>query len=258
MASEFLPVGSFPSYALEPTVDRWALITLAVLVFVGSAYCAIQAVRTGSRLPLIILVASLTTITLEPFFDVLGSVVHPGEGATPGIILLGREMPVYNALIYILYWSGTIVYVVDLIEKGITLQKWLALSALLMVSALIFELIPIHFGMWRYYNTQPFEIAGFPLWWAFVNTHAAMGISAACYFLHRLLGPGRAWLIAPIYPGLLFGIHMFAAFPGYAAVSTTPDYGLALLGTGLAMAYSWIFIWIYGLAVCRDQTAAKI
>lgn len=250
---QFFPIGSYPKYNIDPKIDAWALGIIGILVLMGSIYCILQWRKSGSTLPLIVLVGSLTTITLEPYFDVLGAVVHPDDGAVDGVNLLGRQMPLYNALIYIFYWSGTVVYVVDQIERGITLNRWIALSAILMTSAFIFELIPIYFGMWKYYNTQPLQVGGFPLWWAFVNTHAAMGISVACYYLYRLLGPCKAWLIAFVYPGLLFGIHTFAAYPGYAAISTTSRYWTALLGTVLAMVYSWIFIWLYGLAISGRQ-----
>jgi hypothetical protein len=254
----FHPVGSFPRYAIDPAVDYWAMVVVAILVAVSVLYCLTEARKQQSMLPIIILVASLTTITIEPFFEVLGAVAHPTAGVTPGVTLLNRQMPVYDALIYIFYWSGSVFFIVDKINKGITMNAWFKLAALFIASAFAFEVLPLHYGMWTYYNTQPMQIAGFPAWWAFTNVHAVIALAVAVALLHRHLGPIRSWVIVPLYPGLIFGTHMFAAFPAYAVVSSTSKHALALLGTVLAIVLSCSLIWLYATIVCTDRDASRL
>jgi hypothetical protein len=246
-------MNTVPFYALSPVVDYWATLICLVLLVLTVANCLWRAKVLASPLPVIILLGSVGTIALEPMVDVLGSLVFPNEGVRIGIELIGRPMPIYISLIWVFYWAGGVQFVAEMIEGGVALRKWMITGAAFVVSALLIEMIPLHYNMWTYYNVQPLRVGGFPAFWGFVNTSAVMGTAAAIVLLDRLLKGREKWLLVPLFPCIAFGLNTAAGLPGYAAVSTTQDYTLALFWTSMSIVASTLFVWIWGKAVCRPS-----
>lgn len=235
-----------PFYALSPTVDYWATVITLVFTVLTVLNCLWRARQMRSNLPIIILLGSIGTIALEPMVDVLGSLVFPNEGVRIGIELMGRPMPVYISLIWWFYWAGGVLFVAEMILGGITMKKWMMTGAVFVALALLIEMIPLHYRMWHYYNVQPLRVGGFPTFWGFVNTSAVMGTGAAVVLLHRLLDKATVWLLVPLFPCIAFGLNTAVGLPGYAVVSTTSDYGLALFWTTMSIIASTAFVWIWG------------
>lgn len=244
-----------PFYALSPTVDYWATLICSVFLVLTIANCLWRARAMQSALPIIILLGSVGTIALEPMVDVLGSLVFPNEGARIGIELIGRPMPIYISLIWVFYWAGGVLFVAEMILGGVTLKRWMITGAVFVILAVLIEMIPIHYRMWTYYNVQPLRVGGFPVFWGFVNTSAVMGTAAAIVLLDRLLGNAERWLLVPLFPCIAFGLNTAAGLPGYAAVSTTQDYSLALFWTSLSILAATLLVWLWGKAVCTSQQA---
>lgn len=246
-----------PFYALSPTVDYWATVITAAFTVLTVANCLWRAHAMRSNLPVIILLGSVGTVALEPMVDVLGSLVFPNEGVRIGIELIGRPMPIYISLIWVFYWAGGVLFVSEMILAGITMRKWMITGAVFVALALLIEMIPLHYRMWTYYNVQPLRVGGFPAFWGFVNTSAVMGTAAAVVLLHRLLDARTAWLLVPLFPCIAFGLNTAAGLPGYAAVSTSADYGIVLFWTCMSMAASTVLVWIWGkvLLTGRERPA---
>lgn len=49
------------------------------------------------------------------------------------------------------------------LQRKVDARTWGLYFAVAVVAATSFELVPIHFGLWRYYgDNQPLQVLGFP------------------------------------------------------------------------------------------------
>jgi hypothetical protein len=249
-----------PHWTLSPGTD----IAINAVFFAGALLAlgyAIHVARTEKkRWPIYLFLAGGVCIFYEVIGDLLGEATY-GERHIPYIYhLWGRYIPVYDVGVYFFYFGIVAVFFMRMMERGLRRAEWWKLFAGHVVFCALFEQIPIHIGMWRYWgDNQPFSVFGFPAWWWFANSNMILNATAATYLLRRhLITDRQTWLLLIAYPMAVVGTHASAALPVALALNSTHNRIItnvcALLTIGLSVLYTWIFG--QALALSQRVTAA--
>jgi hypothetical protein len=222
----YLGIEARPLAAVMPALAQDVLTGVTgVLVAALFAYALWRALsfRRDDRW-LILLLAATLTVVMEPLACFMVKAHHPAVGAY--VLLRGFDVTVPWQLLffYILYFAPTAAFLIYRAKQGVSATRyWLDFFG---IFVLLFggEALAIHFGVWFFFDYNPFVLMGLPLWVALTNIAAVYAWTvAASYCLDRLRGPARYWavLAAP-----------FAAVATYAPTSLPAAIALYTDGAG--------------------------
>ena len=247
-----------PDWALG-SVDTVVAYTVFGLAFVVAVVYAGREAFFERRLwPVFLLLAACVAVVYEPIVNVLGLCTYPEIGQLTWIDALGRRIPVYIGLVYVVYWSAPVLWLMNRIRAGINSRQWWAIYALFTIVVTLFELIPLQRGWWSYYGVQqPLLVAKFPAWWWVVNSAAIFGLATVFSLLRdRMLANGRtAWVIIPLLPMVLLAVHGGPGIPVFLSVGTTTDPLITNVAALVSIALALISVWFFGYLVCQDRCA---
>jgi len=151
-----------------------------------------------------------------------------------------QAVPYFTAFVYSLYfgWS-THLYLNSTDGSWSPLALAKAIVAITICEA-IMEIVFIHFGLWAYFDDQPFTILGFPIHVAF---------SAACFTLlyaeimrtwfAYVKGPSQ-YLMLLLGPMVLLGLFTAYTYPVYFAFESEGGLVAARIGSIISMTISVI------------------
>ena len=242
-----------PVYGIPGNVEHWAIAISAIAAACSLLFCVHRAVRRRSLVPLYLFVAGGLVVLMEPFCDVLGRATFPELGTIGWLSSLGRHIPMYVGLIYMMYWAPAWLLLGERFEAGMRARTFWAICAVAAVATCAIELVPLHYDLWRYYGSQGLKLGGFPIWWAFINGQAVMTSSVAVWLLLKVIPGGRRFLLVVALPPITFGIHAAGALTGYAAVSSTTERATTWVGIAGSMIVSVALVWIVSLVACRRE-----
>lgn len=248
-----------PDWALGAvdTIVAYAVFGAAFLVAVGYA---VRHARLERRLwPVYLLLGAGLAVVYEPINNVLALCTYPEIGQLTWISALGRRIPVYIGLVYVVYWSAPVLWLMNRIRAGMTPGQWWRTYASFTVAVTVFELLPLQRGWWAYYGAQqPLVVARFPAWWWADNSGAIFGLAAVLSLLReRVLRDDRtALIVVPLLPMLLLGLHGGPAMPVFLALGTTLDPTLIDAAGVIAVVLALLMVWLLGRLVCRERGAA--
>jgi hypothetical protein len=190
----------------------------------------------------------------EPIVDVLGLVYLKEVDALGTFTVLDRTMPLYICFVYPWYVGGLGYLAYRLFERGVTMRDLFILWAIDAVVDVFLELPGIVMNTYLYYGHQPFEVFGFPLWWAFVNPVMPMVAGALIYKLRpHMTGAKLAGviLLIPMADGIANGA---TAWPMWISLNQTDvSYVWTYLASFVTLGLALYAVWIIGLAVARPQ-----
>jgi hypothetical protein len=243
-----------------PPGDTLAAYVIFTVAFVAALAYMIRVARMERSLwPLYLFLGAGLAVVYEPINNVLGLCAYPEINQPTWISALGRRIPVYIGLVYYVYWSAPVLWLVRRIQAGITAVQWWRWYAGFTVVVTCFELAPLARGWWTYYGAQqPLVVLGFPTWWWIVNSQAIFGLGALVHLLrrHLLTDDRRALLLIPVMPLLLFAVHGGAGIPVFLALNTTTEHvvndiaGIASIGIAL------MNMWLFSITVVRRPASA--
>ena len=107
-----------PIYGVPASVEHWAIALAAVAAACSLLFCVQRAVRDRSAVPLYLFAAGGLVVLMEPFCDVLGRATFPELGTLGWISTLGRHIPLYVGLIYMMYWAPAWILLGEWFEAG--------------------------------------------------------------------------------------------------------------------------------------------
>jgi hypothetical protein len=249
-----------PSWVLSSvdTVAAYTLFSLAFLLALGYMIRTARAERT--IWPLCLMAGAGLAVVYEPINNVLALCTYP-EGQPVFFSALGRDIPLYIGLVYFVYWSAPVLWIMYRIRAGITTTQWWRMYAIVTIVVTCFELVPLQRGWWQYYGDhQPLEVLRFPMWWWVVNSQAIFGLAVLLHHLRaRVLTTNRtALLTIPAMPLLLLFVHGGPAIPVFLAVGSTTNQNVINLAGLTSIAVGLLSVWIYGrLAVAPSGAAAS-
>lgn len=244
-----------PIYGIPSHIENWAT-ALAGLGAVGSLlFCIRAAQQRRSALPLYLFAGGALTCFIEPFIDTLGHAIFAQQDRIAWTSSFGRHIPAYIGLILMFYVAPAYLALLGLFDKGITTRRFLTFCGGAVAATLVFEVVPMHYDLWRYYGPQGLQFGQVPLWWGFTNAHGLVGTAVVLHLLRRVIPERGQVLLVPLMPVLFVAVHTAGAVAGYLAINSTTSKTAAYLGTLAACAICSTFFWLYSKAVCVDAPA---
>lgn len=192
-----------------------AAIVLALVVGV--------AVKHRSIWPLIIIASGFIMFPLEPVYDDSFHIwFYNGGDIWPFYTSYGMVQPIWVPITYLWIYGGPALLVARRVEAGLSRRGVIKLAVFVYAVFTIFELVGVNLGVYGYYGSQAFQIAGFPIWMSVNNT--AICIVGGVLFAHmRKRLEARAVWASVITMPLVFGaLSLGAAFP-FLAVANMPE-----------------------------------
>jgi hypothetical protein len=149
---------------LVATVLTSAIAVAAVLATI--ALCR----RRNITWPLLVLVSGGATFLLEPMFDHYYGLWFFTENQWTAVTTYGIHVPVWLPIVYVPYYGTWTVWLVRRFSRGATQAEVMKLFVGSVALAALAETLYIQvFNLYEYQDHQPFTIAGYPVFVAFVN-----------------------------------------------------------------------------------------
>lgn len=238
--------GTRPVLTISKGLEFGLNVAMAVMM-VAAAYYAIRLARKEGRLnPIFILIGGTLAVVYEPMGDLGAHVVYYADQLT-AVSAYGFDVPTWMIGAYTIAVGVPIIWLIDIIRKGVTVKKWWQLYAILVVGAIVFELPMIYLGAIEYYRPQSLSVLGYPIWMAVMNCTGLFFVPATIIYLltERGIIAGRsAFLLVPLTPLLAAGSHTAADFlRGYVMNGQHGQLAIeamSLLSIAAALLLTWI------------------
>jgi len=239
-----------PVYGIPNHIENWATAIAGVAALGSLLFCVRHSVRHRSPLALFLWLGGALTVFIEPVPDVLGRARFAQVDRIKWIGALGSEIPMYIGLVYMFYLAPAYVLLLDAYKRGITRRQFGIVCGVLVSGAALFEVVPMHYDLWRYFGSQGIQLGDGPIWWGFANGHAIIGTTVALSLLLKLLPERRHFLIVPLMPPIFLGIHTAGAMFAYLTVGSTTNSTATFFGTLATDLLCCLFFWLYSQVVC--------
>jgi hypothetical protein len=152
----------------------------------------------------LLLVGGALSAGLEPFLDNVVLFWYPPHQHLVAFHAFGRTVPLFVPIGYAWFCGALLYAVARRFEHGVRPRDvWLMLLGIVVI-----DYIAIGLTSWLhiagFYGHPPYNLGGYPLWWAaFDGTSVILGGALVYYLLPRLRGLERAWLV--LIPTLMVG-----------------------------------------------------
>ena len=179
----------------------------------------------GFILPLAI-AGGLLSALQEPILDVLVLFWYPTSDSLVAFSAFGRDVPWFVVIGYGWYVGGLPYLVYRMIDNGIQPRSFWKLFVAIMAIDMVGISVPVLMGVCGFYGNQPYDIWGYPFWWAGLDgAHPMLGGLVLYWLVPKLPKPFQP-LAVFLTPAILLG-----------AVSGATVWPIALaLNTGLSTA----------------------
>lgn len=256
-------IAAIPQPPVDDKMPQTAEMIFNIFIFIPLGIALAIAVRhlIKGKGPLLIycIIGGALAATFEPIVDVLGLVYLKEVDATGTFTILDRTMPLYICFVYPWYVGGLGYLAYRMYEYGVTTRLLFVLWAADAVIDVFLESPGILAGTYLYYGNQPFDIWGFPLWWAFVNPVMPMLAGAMIYKLRPHLTGWKLAAVIPIIP-MADGIANAAtAWPMWISLNQTDvSYVWTYLASFATLGLALYCVWIISLVVAVPESKARM
>jgi hypothetical protein len=255
-------IGTIPQPPIHDEMPKTAETVFNIFIFIPLGIALAFAVRhlINGKGPLLLycIIGGGLAAFFEPVVDVLGLVYLKEVNALGTFTVLDRTMPLYICFVYPWYVGGLGYLAYRLFERGVTMRDLFVLWAIDAVVDVFLELPGIVMNTYLYYGHQPFDVFGFPLWWAFVNPVMPMVAGALIYKLRpHMTGAKLAGviLLIPMADGIANGA---TGWPMWIALNQTDvSYVWTYLASFVTLGLALYSVWIVGVAVARPEAARE-
>ena len=207
-------------------------------------------------MPLYLFAGGALTCFIEPFIDTMGHAIFAQQDRIAWTSSFGRHNPADNGRLLMLDVAPADQAQLGRVEKGGTARRVRRFCGTAVAATIVFEVVPMHYDLWRYYGPQGIQIGQVPLWWGFVNAHGLVGTAVVLHLLRRGLPERALPLLIPLMPALFVAVHSAGSIAGYLAINSTTSETAAYLGTLATCGLCSAFFWLYSKAVCVDAPVA--
>jgi hypothetical protein len=206
------------------TAHVWA----DVIIWIVAAGLLGFAIQQRSWLGVVLLLGGGIALLNEPVDDILGLVWHPRPGQNTVIDTIG-PVPLWGLPTYIIFFGGIPWLLLRELRRGsFTIKAFWIGIALTFTADLIIELPLLQADLYTYYadGDVPMSIAGFPLYWLFINTTGPIFCAAILFAAHDHFRGWRAPLLILVPVVADASCSIAVGLPVYTALHT-PDAGAA-------------------------------
>jgi len=237
---------------VDPTVQLWVTVVMALVSTVGLVYALLDWRRSGRPIVLMLFLAGGFCMLVEPIVDVVGACWFPAIGQWTVFAAFGRPLPLWLCLVYFVYFGIGIAVSWKFLERGLTrFGLWmLFLSAVL--GDFVLEANLLHLDAYFYYGHQPLVLLEFPLWWGAVNGLITVAAAAVVYQLAPLLTGWRVLLIIPTTVAVSGFANFSAGWPSWTVINTELSPVLTQLGGVTTFVLAAWFVYAIALIVTTD------
>ncbi|MFD9427487.1 MULTISPECIES: hypothetical protein [unclassified Streptomyces] len=168
----------------------------------------------------------------EPIVEVLNKVqFHPIELTVYDVAEFGRGEPLWVFLYLCAVPSTLGAMAIKLMHRPRAVRKlWVALAAIVLIE-FVSEIVMAHFGAFKYYGSQPLEVLGAPIPWAFIYVTTYLGTGLILYHFDRNVSGIRRLAFLIMGASLMLGAEGFMGWPVFwGMVMELPLLPMALLG----------------------------
>jgi hypothetical protein len=243
-----------PVHDAMPKTAEWLFTGFLLALTCIALVVAVRRIARGDG-PLLLycVIGGAIGALFEPIVDVLGLCYLKEQHAIGTYTYLGRTIPLYLLFAYPWYNGGLAFAYSKLMERGVTMRMLFALWAATGVADVLEETPGILAHTYLYYGKQPFDIWGFPLWWAFVNPLMPLLAGALIYRLKPRLGPGLGQLGVVLLIPIAGAIANAAtATPTWMTLNLThSSYVWTYLGGFATLGLALFAVWMIGCLVAR-------
>lgn len=180
------------------TVVAVCHIIMALNFGLGLCWFAWRSVRERDPLPLLLLASGFfAAVGLDGLINTVALLWYAGNGGPFLITAFGHQMPLWVPLGYGWYFGATPYFLyLQMKRNGVDARQLFRAFVFLAVLDTVMEIPLVMTDVYRYYGDQPFNLLGFPLWYAIPNG-AAPVITACIVYLARPYLRGR-WALATL------------------------------------------------------------
>jgi hypothetical protein len=144
----------------------------------------------------LVLAGGAVAAMCEPVFDNLVLFWYPPHQQLSAFHAFGRTVPICVVIGYAWFCGGLPYLAYTMIKRRVTARRLWSLAA----AVFVIDFIAIGLTSWLkiagFYGGQPFNVAGYPLWWGAVDTsNVLLGGALLYYLIPRLTGIRRAYLL---------------------------------------------------------------
>jgi hypothetical protein len=243
-----------PIHSAMPKTAEWLFTAaLAAMTCIALTIAVRQLIVRKDPLLLYCVIGGALGALFEPIVDVLGQCFLKEYGAIGTYTYLGRTIPLYLLFAYPWYNGGLAYLYSRMMARGVSTRTLFALWAATGVADVLEETPGILAHTYLYYGKQPFDIWGFPLWWAFVNPLMPLLAGALIYRLGPRLNSAvtKVGVIA-LVPMAGWVANAAAATPTWITLNLThPSYLWTYLGGLATLTLALYMVWIISYAVAR-------
>jgi hypothetical protein len=184
--------------------------------------------------------------------DVLSCLYFPAIGQHTAFVSLGRPIP--WALVFAYPWyvggQGYLAYKLFAAEPAAA-RIW-RLWGLFALSNIAVETPGVLTGFHVYYNNQPLNFWGFPLWAAAVQSIMPMVAGALVYLVRRTVGGGWGLLlVVPVVPMADMLVNAAADLPMWTTLGGRMSLAANYLGAVLTIGLAALAVWLLAVLLAR-------
>jgi len=150
---------------------------------------AIRAAMNKNWVPVLVILSGLICSLEEAMLDMLGH-LHWADDLTGVYTNFGITVPLLIPLCYVAFLGLQSYFNYFVIRNGATFKTFLMLLAMGGILDAVMETIGINLNVYEYYGVQPFELFGFPYWWAFINSASFVTVGI---LLHIMVPRLKGW-----------------------------------------------------------------
>ena len=151
-----------------------------------------------------------------------------------------QAIPVFTAFVYSLYFGWSTHLYLKFTDGSWSAAGFVKAVLAITLCEAIMEIVFIHYGLWAYYDDQPFTLLGFPIHVAF---------SAACFtmlyaevvraWFAYVKGPAQ-YLMLMLGPMIILGLFTCYVYPVYFAFESEGALAAARVGSVISMSIGLI------------------
>jgi hypothetical protein len=173
------------------TAQLVAVLITSLVALGAVAAVALWARRNRIWWPYLVVLTGGLTCFMEPMFDHYFGLWFFDEGQWNAFVTYGIHVPVWLPIVYVAYYGCWTTFLIHRWSRGATPQVVVKLYLGSVALAGLAEVFYINMvGLYDYQDSQPFLVAGYPPWIAFVNGVPPFVASLVFYKLIPLL---RGW-----------------------------------------------------------------
>ncbi len=197
-------------------------LLFAAQILPAGVFCLLRARARRDLVPAFALVGGALSALAEPLLDTLGYIWWPTNIPLTLYTAFGIEIPSYTAMGYCLFLGFGSYLVYERVRAGAGPATVWAIAAAFLCADLLYEIPFLNLGLYDYYGPQPLSVAGFPLFWPFLNASVVVvggGLMIALCADDR--PQAQRALGAVLAPVLAIGALLAAGWPVFLALHAT-------------------------------------